>query len=351
MTRVQLLHTIYPHMGNHTAVKPLVRQLRGQNCEVAVQPVPDGDKGFPLLLPILSSALRSRVRGKMAWYKLSDLMAELQAGSRCFLRTCDVVHYFDGEHTAQYLPRLLEKRRFLRGRTIATFHQPPHLLERLVDPRAAACLDAVVVVSPTQRAFFEDFVPPERVRWIPLGVDTEFFRSRASRRAAGPLRCITVGHWLRDWAAMRALAQLLAQRSAEVELHVVTDRETGLEGLPNVRRYSGLTDAQLLSRYQQSDVVLLPLTGSTANNALVEGLSCGLPVVATRLPSVEAYVPASAALLVHANDPELLAHALDELRDEQLRATMGHAARKRAEQLSWSRIAACYTDAYRGLLN
>jgi glycosyltransferase involved in cell wall biosynthesis len=344
--RVQLLHTVYPHMGNHTAAMPFVRQLRQQGCQVAVMSVHDGDDDFPIRNIVIRGILRNRLSQRMPWYKLSDFVAEFRAAVQCLRGAYDIVHYFDGEHSARYLSLWLKTSR-LSGRTVATFHQPPEILAQLVDRRVVARLDRVVVVSPTQRGFFEQWVPADRVRVILLGVDAEYFRPRDRPPTPGPLRCITVGHWLRDWAALRALAELLIQRRADIELHVVTNRETGLEGLPNVRRYQGLSDQRLLAAYQQSDVLLLPLTGSTANNALLEGLACGLPIISTRLPSVEAYVPASAGLLVEVNDPELLFRSLEAVRaDEDRRAAMARAARARAEELSWERVAACYAALY-----
>ena len=73
--------------------------------------------------------------------------------------------------------------------------------------------------------------------------------------------------------------------------------------LPNVTVFSDIDDATLLRLYQQSDILFLPLIQCTANNALLEGIACGLPVVSTFLPSVKTYVPGAEALLIKDNDP------------------------------------------------
>jgi glycosyltransferase involved in cell wall biosynthesis len=130
-------------------------------------------------------------------------------------------------------------------------------------------------------------------------------------------------------------------------MHIVTDRATGLDGLANVRRHRGLTDEQLRALYQRCDALLLPLTGATANNALLEGLACGLPAVATRLEAVESYVGAEAQSLVDDNDADAMLEALVCLRDdEELRRMRGRSARARAEQLSWKNAARRYVDLY-----
>jgi glycosyltransferase involved in cell wall biosynthesis len=238
----------------------------------------------------------------------------------------------------------------VRARTVATFHQPPQLLERLVDRHVVNCLDVIVVVSEIQRAFFESMVDETRVRTIPLGVDIDFFRAPDSERVPGPFRCITVGHWLRDWGALRSLALLLLDRDDDVELHVVTDRETGLEGLANVRRHRSVSDRRLLHLYQTSDALLLPLTNATANNSLLEGIACGLPVIATKLPAVEVYLEHCQPVLVESNDSEHLLGAITLLRDDEAqRVHRGGMSRAAAEQFSWKRIAGCYIALYEEL--
>ena len=284
------------------------------------------------------------------WYKLSDLAAELAAVPACLSNAIDIVHYLDAEHTAQFLPRWIRRSAVSRVRTIGTFHQPPELLGDLVGRAAARSLDLVLVVSPTQEAFFREFMPAECVRTVLYGVDTDFFRPAASRAARRSFRCITAGHWMRDWAAVRAVAESVAAE-ADIEFHVVTDRSTGLDDLPNIRRHANVDDESLRRLYQDADVLFLPLISATANNTLLEGLACGLPVVSTRLASVETYAGDGPAVLVERDDVSSLADAVLALRgDTERRVRMGRAARERAVSLSWPRVAAQLEDIYAALV-
>jgi glycosyltransferase involved in cell wall biosynthesis len=159
---------------------------------------------------------------------------------------------------------------------------------------------------------------------------------------------MTVGHWLRDWTAVRAVAAELGG----IEFHVVTDRDTGLAGLSNVRTHSKVDDATLRSLYQQSDALFLPLTESTANNTLLEGIACGLPAITTDLPSVRAYLPGGEGFLIAGNDPVALGQALLRLAAEpELHAAMAASARARAEELSWANIALEHERIYARVLN
>ena len=122
---------------------------------------------------------------------------------------------------------------------------------------------------------------------------------------------------------------------------------TGLEGLPNVEHHRGVSDEQLVRLYQQAHLLLLPLLETTANNALLEGIACGLPVVSTALPSV----PGDEAILIDRNDPDALTEAVLRLRrDPEQRARRAQRARLRAESLAWPRIAPRFDQLYGELL-
>lgn len=345
-TRLHVIRTLYPHWGRHSGIHQFLRHLDPGRFQVEIHAAADGDDDFPLRHPALRQRLRGAVqRSGMSWYKLSDLRAEASAFLRCWSGRTDLVHYLDGEHSAQYLPGLPR-----RGvPVVASFHQPPELLPEVLADRAVRRLDRAVAVSPTQVPWLAERLGADRVELILHGIDTGFFRPRREEKAnGGPFRCITAGHYLRDFRAIGGAVRRLAGRGFAFD--VVTNRDTGLEGLPGVHRHQDVDDDRLLALYQEADALLLPVTQSTANNALLEGIACGLPVVSTRLPSIEAYVNGGSAFLVEGNDPDELARAVLRLRDDAaLASTMGRRARVRAEELSWPRIAPQYEALYEGI--
>ena len=82
-------------------------------------------------------------------------------------------------------------------------------------------------------------------------------------------------------------------------------------------------------------------------------MSCGLPVVATRIPgNLDAINDNMSGLLCEVNDPDSLADALNRLLvDESLRARLGSGARERVqERYSLPRVAERYAELYRELL-
>lgn len=344
--RVRFEHTRYGHWGRRSGYACLPAHLDPLRFQAETHAAADSDEEIPPWLrpakPLLARALR---RGAMKWYKLSDLSAEFAALRRCLGGHVDLVHFLDGEHSGRFLPRLL-RAAGSKVRTVATFHQPPRLLEELVDPALVRRFDHIVLVSPSQRPYFEARAPEARLSVILHGVDTAFFRPRRGDRPPGPFRCVTAGHWLRDWRVFRRVAEQLA----DAEFHVVAGQASGAEDLPNVTRHSGIDDDALAALYRSADALFLPLQDATANNALLEGMATGLPVVATDLPAVRAYLGGD-AVLIPPGEPDAAVAGLLRLREDAgLQHRLGLASRARARSLRWQRIAPLYESLFARLV-
>lgn len=111
--------------------------------------------------------------------------------------------------------------------------------------------------------------------------------------------------------------------------------------LPNVNWYADISEHELLSLYQNADCSIVPLEDCTANNALLEAMACGLPIVATALPAISTYVDENMAILARKGNVDDLCDALVLLyNDERLRNRMSINARNKAVQhFDWDRIA------------
>jgi glycosyltransferase involved in cell wall biosynthesis len=342
--RIRFEHTRYPHWGQRSGYVQFVRQLDPQHFCADLHVASDSDADLARWLVPLRPYLRRLVRrGRMPWYKLSDLNAEIEALKACLAGKVDIVHFLDGEHSGRFLPRLIRATRLTAVRTIATFHQPPDVARELVDGRLLRWLDGIVLVSPSQLPFFQPYVPEHRLHVILHGVDAEFFRPAATPNVTDRVRCITVGHWLRDWDVFRSVAQVMTG----IAFDVVTDRGIDVEGMPNVIIHSGVSDTTLAELYREADILFLPLVDSTANNSLLEGIASGLAVVATDLAAVRAYLPGNEGILVLENRIDGFIDAMRCLQNNvELRHAMGQRARTRAEELAWPRIVRQYEQLY-----
>jgi glycosyltransferase involved in cell wall biosynthesis len=340
---VRMLKTRYPHWGTHTAFNAFLRYFNRQALDISMEDVPMGDGK---LLPAPFSRFTPRwLQGKKPQeYGWCDCRAEMRMFRRAFLDRIDVLYFIDAEHSLSFLPGWFQKLVFLKKfpKIIAMFHQPPAILEKIINMETACAADVVLTVSPEQARFFARSLPAERVRTILLGVDTEYFKPLPGKRRQEKFMCLAGGVWLRDYSAIFSTAELLAE-VPEIEFHLVVPAEQ-FKAIPgNVVIHSRISDAALLELYQNCQVLFLPLQDATANTFLLEGCACGLPIVSSDLPSLRAYFPGGEAILVRDNDPREYAEALLGLhRDPGRRAAMSQLARRRALQLSWERIVPQY---------
>ena len=338
--RIRFVHTRYPHLGSHSGYVQFVEALDKSRFHCSVRATADNDGDIRSWFTPLYNRLVAR--SAMPWYKQSDLHAELLALGAGIAGRYDVIHFLDGEHSPRYLPRLLRQAGRAGLRTIATFHQPPALLKDLLHLESLRWLDQIVLMSPSQLEFFRQHVTEEKLSVILHGVDTDFFAPKSVVKSSHSLRCVTVGHWLRDWTTFGRVARELP----EVRFDVVSSRDCGAEDLANVHIHRGLDDVALAELYREADILFLPLLDSTANNALLEGMASGLAVVASDLVATRAYVPNGTALLLR-NRPEEFVGAIRRLNaDTGLLRQLKVSARTRAEELAWPQVARCYEALY-----
>jgi glycosyltransferase involved in cell wall biosynthesis len=162
-----------------------------------------------------------------------------------------------------------------------------------------------------------------------------------------------VGEHRRDFDSLLEVAARCSELDPELGLEVISTPEhaAALSSLPNVTARSGVSDEELVRSYRSANVLLLPLLSATANNALLEGMSCGLPVIATDVGGVREYVDEHCAILVEPGDSQGMVRAvLDLIGDRSRRELMGLAGRRRALRFDWARVAERQLDVYREAL-
>lgn len=346
--KVDIIRTRFPHWGDYSGFHQFFRYLQPEKYRATLHAVSDSNADFPIRNKrIQNVAMKWVQRGKMKWYKLSDLTIELKFLLRCFGSEPPViVHFLDGEHSARYLP--LFRKAFLRKKPkiAAVFHQPPAILSDLIDTKIIRCLDAIHVVSPDQVEYFAKFVNPNRIRLILHGIDTDFFRPQTRTAPSDKFRCLTVGHYLRDFNLLGEICRRLTVHQ-DMEFILVGPSIDGIYRFPNVKIYRGIGDEELRTLYRQSDLLLLPMLHCTANNALLEGIACGLPVVGSLLPGTKAYLPGEEGLLISGNEPDGFVKAILHVAKNPLhRQRMAAAARARALELDWRKITPLFEAEY-----
>ncbi len=208
---------------------------------------------------------------------------------------------------------------------------------------------------------------------IPYGVDIELFRPDPQRRVAERRRLgipehapvvLGVGRMATKKGfhlLVGALAELFAAApEARIILAGGGDRLEELRHQASrwgdrVSFAGAVLHDTLPDLYRAADLFVLPAVHDAKGNVdglpnvILEAMASGLPVVASAISGIPLAVsPGVHGLLVEEGDGPALARAIAALvNDPQRRASMGVAARRRAEaDLTWDAVAARYREAY-----
>jgi len=202
-------------------------------------------------------------------------------------------------------------------------------------------------------------IDSDRIRTVPLGVDTTVFHPSTSPRVPGRIAAVAsadvplkgVNHLL------EAVAKLRTERDAQLVLvskltpgGPTERRISELDISDSVRVVSGITDAELAELLASAEVACVPSLYEGFSLPTVEAMACGTPLVVSDTGALPEVVGTEdqCATRVPPGDTEALATALaDLLADPQRRTRLGSAGRQRAlDQYSWSSVAATTTECY-----
>ena len=230
---------------------------------------------------------------------------------------------------------------------------------RLVAPflrliwRDAGCL---VANSTGLRALALKFDPIARIELVPNGVDLEAFAPVA--REWSPARLLSVGRLVYQKGldlAVRALADL---KHLNWEWVIAGDGSFRPEfeklclelGIADrVKLVGWRSKPELTEHYNQANLFVFPSRHEGMPNAVLEAMSCGLPVLASHIAGNEELVlPDETGLLFPSESvADLQAALLELIPDAARRMQMGETGRARVKDLySWEGVA----DQYAGLL-
>jgi len=286
------------------------------------------------------------------WYSIGAHLTEWHTLARMAASRRCIFHVLYGDTDLWLLRRA---HHVTRNRLVASFHQPAEDLRKLGSiERVARHLSAAILVSETQRRYFEEFMPHTRVFVVPHGVNTRFFHPPAA--PPGSEVCITVGSHLRDFETLRDAIRLIWEARPEMRFLAVgtrSDKKSWFPDLPDerIRFLDRISDSDLLSAYQGSSLALFAFRQATANNAMLEAMACGLPLVATDIGGIAEYVTPDTGVLCPPRDARALADAaIQLLENRDRRARMSRASRDAAIALDFSNVAARMADVYRRVL-
>jgi len=267
-----------------------------------------------------------------------------------FFRHFDIVHCQFG-HNGQ-LGAVL-KRLGLQKRLVVTFHG--------YDVRAAVAsggalygelwneADRLIAISKYNHDHLLRFGgDPEKIVYHPVGIDCRRFAYQApAGDGCRPIRLLSVARLVEEKGlefGIRAVRSLMTERpEASIEYDIVGEgplRESlqrlidqlGLAA--RVRLFGARSQDEVIEELRRADVLLAPSIAEALPVSLMEAHAVGLPVVATRVGSVDQIVQEGrSGFLVPPGDAAALCRPLEELiRNPALRARMGRSGRRHVER-------------------
>lgn len=160
-------------------------------------------------------------------------------------------------------------------------------------------------------------LPAERLTFVHLGAPLR----RETPAPTGDF-LVAAGRDHRDW-------DTLLRAAAGLDARIVVLGPSHLSGPPNISVGAPLDRAAFLALLERSAGLVLPLqrrSRTAGQLALLDAMSVGRAVVATRGLGTEDYVSDRTGRLVPAADPEALRHAMEEVLAPGMADTLGRAA-------------------------
>jgi glycosyltransferase involved in cell wall biosynthesis len=342
---VNLVGRPYAHHSSRSGYAQLIEHLR---MEIPIR-VLDGSNLQRLPSRVCQWMAR---RSEHEWYSYRSFRMETEATLRLLQSRHSICHVLHAEDDFRYLGRARLVARLSQSRIVATYHQPPDVLDRVVDSRKAQRLDAVIALGSNQVPYLSSILGKDRVFLVPHGVGTDYYLPPARKVSDGKV-CLFVGNWLRDFQMLREVLACVEARNPSIifRLVVLEKRASYFVGLKNVQVMHSLSEGELLKEYQSADMLVLPYVDCAASNTLLEGLACGLPIVTTDVGGIRDYVTPECSYTLTPGDVEGMSEAILTLVDDtRLREAMGVQSRLSALRFDWSAVAQTHMKVYSSLV-
>jgi len=273
-----------------------------------------------------------------------------QAYSRA--KSCGLPTMLSSERT--YYPQNIAKRAVLG------------FLDRTSNRRLREGVDVLTVHCSAAKEFLQNELGVSRdIEVVHTGVDASIFKPTDgnSYLGAGDPRILTTAR-LHKYKGLGYLVQamkVVTEKLPQARLYVLgRGPEEGtlkaqVTGL-NLEKHvvfleKTVPNYEMPHLYSECDIYVQPSVVEPYGIAVLEAMSCGKPVIGTRVGGMlDTIVDGMTGFLVAPRDPSQLAHAIVELSDTGVRHSMGTNARRRiVETFDWMVIAGRYDQLVKGL--
>lgn len=282
-------------------------------------------------------------------YRSEDILNEIRFCSEVL--NADVSHILYLENHLHLLDKLKKPEKKLFG----TVHLPisqwgSDKLQKL------STLENLILLYEEEANEFSKYIHPSKIRIIKHGVDIDFFKP-GNPAAVIKSKVLFVGHFLRNFdMTLKVYLAICKDVSSEIQFHFIIPssfRNTPvlqkLAQNPNVFFHEKLSDEELLEQYQTSYILVMPMSDSGANTAIIQALSVGLPIVTTDVGGIRSYGGGGVFPVIENNNVEGMCSLINRyLFDLEFRNKIAEAERVFSEEyLDWNLISRQHVEFYK----
>ena len=151
--------------------------------------------------------------------------------------------------------------------------------------------DLITCSGYAQLEYLKQFIDPEMLVHLPLGVDTKFFSFSNSLRQRDKNLMVCIGNNRRDYITLKKIYLQLKLSNPNIKLKLAGSKpgKVYFSDRPEVEFLPFLTDAEFRDLYHKASVLILPLLEGGSSQTVNEALSCGLPIVTNDFPNLSDY--------------------------------------------------------------
>lgn len=339
--KVFLVSRRWTHHANHSGYDRLSKFI---GTPLTSKPVPD------FLLP---DRIYWQLTREITTYDRTSLALEISTLRHMAMNKGCLYHFLYGESAYKFLGKLNGWR---DHRLVVTYHKPPqNFAENVRNFEHVKKLSAVIVVGRNQLSMFNGILPEERMFFVPHPVETTFFLPPSDFWERENNLCLFVGSHLRDFQTLRSVIENAWILAPKVKFALVVHPRqlsmfNGVVG--NYTIYSHLDENDLLDLYRTAALLIMPIEDTTANNSVLEAMSCGLPMVVADVGAIKDYVSEGCAQFVPPFEPHEMLDAILFLLDSNTkRKQMAKCAREKALDYDWREIAEQLQSIYLQILD